>query len=164
MINTKSSKYHLRRVNIGEGIEPALMYPEEYNEFRKARKYQGGLSLEVVASPEFRRYATSSIVAGYIGSEERTAARDRIIETALRDQGLGANGVASWLSSGRGRHLTDDPGVTEDDWRRRVREYTRNAFIEVTLWAHPDHDGTLGATQKLAEILRRQTMANAGAR
>jgi hypothetical protein len=144
----------IRKVLLGSG-KHTYMTPDEFKAFRRARRWQGGLSLEVVASPEFIQYAARAKgVFGYIGASERTPERDRIVEELLRATGLGANGLASWLSSGNGRHLMDDPGESIAEFRKRAKDYTKRAFLQVAIWSHPDHGGMMRSSLELEKKLR----------
>lgn len=118
-------------------------------------EYRGGFSKEVYASKNFQDYINGPMVAGYIGDENRTGARDSFLETRLRLEGLGPNGTALWLTSTKARHLMDDVDETTTmvEFEERVREYTKHAFLEVTIWSHPDHEGSLKSTMDIRERL-----------
>ena len=121
----------------------------------KGRKFKGGFSDEVFESYEFQNYVTNSdgetkeYTCGYIGAFNRTVSRDKIVEQALRDTGLGDNGIACWLTSTDGRHLMDDPAKNLKEFKKRVTDYVKGAFENVTVWGHPDHEGTLASTIEL---------------
>jgi hypothetical protein len=72
----------------------------------------------------------------------------------LREQGLGNEGAAYWLTSGHGRHLMDDVSDNMKNFKKRVDDYTKNAFVNVTVWSHPDHIGSLDSTLKLNEKIK----------
>lgn len=141
-----------RTVRVSKDKE-RLFNDDEYLAYRRSRKYQGGFSKDVASSHEFVRYASGKHPCGYIGSSDRSPERDRILEDALRATGLEDEGIGCWLTSGTGRHLADDPCSTLNEWRKRVAEYTDNAFLDVTIWSHPDHGGSWASTQKLREKL-----------
>jgi len=125
----------------------------------KKKDYKGGLSEGVTSSYHFKDYVESGHPSGYIGAYNRSANKDKIVEKALRDTGLGDGGVACWLTSGNGRHLMDDVGKTIKEFKKRVNEYTKGAFEDVTVWNHPDHTGFYSATIKLKEeIFDKKTM------
>ena len=109
---------------------------------------QGGLSADVTLSNKFNEYTRGVAVFGYIGSSGRTTTRDEILENELREQGLGGEGIATWLTSTVARHLMDpvDKNMSDTDFRKRVKEYTKNAFKDVAIWSHPDFQGTLGSS------------------
>jgi hypothetical protein len=112
--------------------------------------YQGGFSDNVAWCDEFHEYVNSHCIAGYIGSDGRSKARDRVVETVLREVGLGDRGIALWLTSTSGRHLMDDPPRgSKEAFVKYVIEYTKNAFKDVVVWSHPDHKGTLASTLDL---------------
>ena len=116
---------------------------------------RGGFSDEVWNSYELQNYLKRGLyVFGYIGSCSRTNKRDKILEEALKNEGLGHSGIAVWLTSTDGRHLMDDTykETSNKDFKKRVSEYVKDAFIRVTIWSHPDHRQTLGSAQ---EILRK---------
>jgi len=114
------------------------------------KKYKGGLSLEVIKSRVVQRYCMSDNPCGYIGSSSRTKWHDKVIEVKLREEGLGSEGIGVWLTSTSGRHLMDNPEKRK--FEDRVGDYCKNAFVEVTIWSHPDHTGMLSSS----EILRKK--------
>ena len=130
----------------------------------KKLSYQGGLSAPVAAHRRFRKYVRAATYApplrvmpgGYVGSGSRTAARDRVVERALRAEGLGDGGVACWLTSTSGRHLMDDVSrrTTAAEFEKRVADYTAGAFLKIAAWEHPDHDGSAASTRRIIEKLR----------
>lgn len=116
------------------------------------KKFQGGLSEDIVRSEQFQRYVgNGKYVCGYLGTSERTTDRDRVVEEELKRQGLEAEGVALWMTSTDGRHLMDDVPKSLKSFRKRVQAYVDDAFVKVTIWAHPDHCGTMASTIKLGE-------------
>jgi hypothetical protein len=118
----------------------------------KGQDLKGGFSNGVVESNAWRRYVgDGTSVFGYIGASGRTSLLDEMLEHELRNQGLGDEGIATWLTSGDGRHLMDDMPDTITKQKNRIKEYTKNAFKDVTVWSHPDHEGTLSSTIKLTE-------------
>jgi hypothetical protein len=119
--------------------------------------YKGGLSDGVSNSYHFQKYTKSECVGGYYGSGDRTDKRDQIIEKYLREeQGLGDEGISHWLSSGNSRHFMHnvDYKTTQKEFKELVKEYAGQAFLEVTLWSHPDHTGFLASTNRLREALK----------
>lgn len=119
-------------------------------------KLQGGLSDAVVRTRMYQEYVRSSFVAGYVGSSARTIARDKALEKALAGQGLGPAGIATWLTSGDGRHLMDgvDRKTMPEQFEERVGEYVYDAFQKVTIWSHPDHAGSVASTNVLRDKIR----------
>lgn len=119
-------------------------------------KYKGGLSDLVYNSPHFQDYIKSGHAAGYIGEQTRTKGRDEIVEKALRNQGLNSDGIAFWLTSTSGRHMMD--GVTKqttnEEFEKIVDEYANRAFMQVTVWSHPDHRGSMGDTIRLEGLIK----------
>jgi len=117
----------------------------------------GGFSAEMAEARTAQRYRFSAkFSSGYIGSVDRTKERDRIVEAALRATGLGAEGVAEWLASSSGRHMMDHAyrGIPRAEFEKLVAKYTKHAFIEVTLWSHPDYKGVTSITG-LSALIRR---------
>ena|ERR1700681_1441776 len=113
-------------------------------------KFQGGFSDNVAWNDQFFDYVKSGHPCGYIGSDNRSKARDRVVELALRLTGLGDRGVSVWLTSGSGRHLMDDPPRGSGPaFQKHVTDYVSDAFRQVTIWSHPDHSGNLSSTQEL---------------
>jgi len=124
--------------------------------------YQGGFSDGVAKSDAFRKYVEGNPnVCGWLGQSCRTKARDAILEAALRAQGLKDEGVALWLTSGSGRHLGDnvDRSTTIKAFQENALSYTANAFIDVTIWSHPDHTGMMASTSEIRNILKKQLCA-----
>jgi len=123
----------------------------------KKNNYAGGFSKGVVESYPFKRYTAADVgVGGYIGSSSRTKRRDKIVEEMLRETGLKDWGIAEWLTSGDGRHMMDnvDRKTSEQAFRKKAKAYTKNAFIKVAIWSHPDHGGTLASTIALYDKLK----------
>ena len=122
-------------------------------------KYQGGLSNEVFEVRALRHYLGSGFGSpgGYVGSSYRTKARDAIVEKALRLTGLGPHGVACWLTSTSARHMMDsvDRRTSIEEFKRTVTQYTKGAFVEVTIWNHPDFGGNELSRHELVERLRQ---------
>src|SRR5579872_1292546 len=113
-------------------------------------KFQGGFSDNVAWNEDFHRYVSSGHPCGYIGSEGRSKARDRVVEIALKATGLGDRGTAVWLTSTSGRHLMDDPPRGSGDaFQAYVVDYVSDAFRQVTIWSHPDHGGSAKSTEEL---------------
>ncbi len=85
----------------------------------KKAPFQGGFSDEVYCHPHFQAYIASAdsnrakygvaLVFGYIGSRDRTSARDRIVEARLRLKYRRLANVVAWLTSSDGRHMMDTP-------------------------------------------------------
>jgi hypothetical protein len=114
--------------------------------------YVGGLSDKVVNSYRFKKYTEGPFgVHGYLGSSLRTKRRDEIVEKELQNVGLGAEGIAFWLTSVDARNMMNEVTfkTSQRDFRVHVKEYVKDAFIKVTIWGHPDHQGTIGSTNKL---------------
>src|ERR1700674_1056810 len=97
-------------------------------------KFQGGFSDNVAWCDEFHQYVSSGHPSGYIGSSNRSKARDKVVELALRLTGLGDRGVSVWLTSGSGRHLMDDPPRGSGPaFQAYVTDYVKDAFRQVTI-------------------------------
>ncbi len=128
-------------------------------ETKNGNTLQGGLSNEVATSFHFKKYTQKpELTGGYIGDSNRTAKRDQIIENYLREeQELGPEGISEWLSSTCARHMMSDVDekMTLKEFKNHVTKYANDAFIQVTLWAHPDHTGFLVSSQKLREALKK---------
>jgi hypothetical protein len=124
--------------------------------------YQGGFSDKVAQSHTFRKYVEGNpCVCGWLGESCRTKARDALLESALRLQGLKEDGVALWLTSGTGRHLGDnvDRSTPIEEFKKNVLGYTSGAFIDVTIWSHPDHAGSLASSSEIRNTLKKQFCA-----
>lgn len=115
--------------------------------------FSGGFSREVVEHHIFQNYISSGDPGGYIGSSERTSSRDRTVERYLRLTGLGAGGVALWLTSTSARHMMDsvDRRTPASAFEEHVANFTASAFSDVTIWAHPDHRGSMASTMELRQ-------------
>lgn len=94
---------------------------------------------------------------GWIAEFCRTLVKDKVLEEELRATGLGDAGIANWLTSSDGRHLSDViedvPDNDEPKLRGKIREYVKDAFINVTVWNHPDHNGSLSGSSKLKQTI-----------
>jgi hypothetical protein len=113
------------------------------------KELRGGFTKGVVKSNAWARYVgKGENVWGYIGASNRTILLDKIVEKILREQGLKDEGIATWLTSGEGRHLMDDMPSMKNIKKvmERVADYTDDAFKKVTVWSHPDHDGMRSST------------------
>jgi len=116
---------------------------------------QGGFSDEVFNNYYLQDYM-KGIPCGYIGSSYRKAWADKLVEKALRDSGLGPRGIAVWLTSTSGRHLADNIRRGHYlDFEKHVNSATGNAFLDVTVWKHPDHEGSLASTLKIRAALEK---------
>lgn len=117
----------------------------------KSTKFKGGFSDGVFDSYHFQKYIQDGRPSGYIGASGRSKEKDKIVEEALRKTGLKDDGIAMWLTSGDGRHMMTDGAVMKNmnEFKKHVEEYTKDAFKKVTVWAHPDHRGTLGSSIEL---------------
>jgi hypothetical protein len=67
------------------------------------KNLNGGFSKGIVESYHWKKYISSPVVAGYIGTGDRTKERDKIVEEYLRATGLEYEGIACWLTSTDGR-------------------------------------------------------------
>lgn len=145
-----------------EGQTRLFFRGEEHKQFKKAQKHRGGFSLEVSSSPEFVAYASQTYVHGYIGHGARTNLKDRMVEEALRATGLKGNGIASWLSSTSGRHMGNALETSSlSEQRRAIKDYTKNAFMDVAVWNHPDHDGCSASSDELRKKFQAAFAVNA---
>lgn len=93
---------------------------------------------------------------GYLASLQRNKTRDRIVERALAAQGLGPRGIAVWLGSSSARHMMDsvDRRTNAGAFAAIVERCTETAFADVTVWSHPDHDGSLGGSKRIRERVK----------
>lgn len=113
---------------------------------KKVASFKGSFSREVTESYRWKEYVGDGrYVGGYIGNSSRSPRRDKILEKILREQGLGAEGIACWLSSTQGRHMMNDDVDTIKAFEKRARKYTKGAFWSVTIWSHPDNIGSLAS-------------------
>lgn len=117
---------------------------------------QGGFSDALWQSRECQQYVTSMGVFGYFGSSYRTIARDQVIEAALKATGLENEGAANWLTSTSARHMMDnvDRHTKLNEFANIVGEGTSDAYVEVTIWSHPDFAGHFGSRAKIIQALR----------
>jgi hypothetical protein len=127
------------------------------------RRY--GFSDDVFNSRTFQDYIKERAPGGYLGSGTRNAAYDQELEKLLRQTGLRAEGIATWLTSSTARHMMDNVtrtmGRSWDDVEGRIKafvkvakEYTKNAARDVAAWSHPDHSGNLASHGKVVEHLQ----------
>lgn len=135
---------------------------------RKSRKYHGGFSDFVYNHPLFISYCGNKFgPCGYFGTSGRNIGKDKIIEGILIWRGLSVNQIVSWLTSTDGRHLMDgDTPVSQGIFYRYATEYTKDALEKVTVWDHPEHNGTFESTLKLLKRLypwKYATNKNGGA-
>ena len=124
------------------------------NNYKTQIVRQGGLSDAVWKAENLQGYLKNGGVFGYVGNSCRKMWKDRIVEDELRKQGLGARGIAEWITSGDGRHMMDDDYSNPAEFRKRVQDYTSDAFEKVTVWSHPDHTGMYDSTQRILGILK----------
>lgn len=126
--------------------EEHVISPEHKN------KFKGGFSEDVFNARNFQSYIESGHVCGYIGDGHRTIRRDKLIEQALRATGLGNEGIATWLTSGDGRHMMDnvERKTTEAEFSKLCQDHCNYAFQKVTIWSHPDHQGNLKSSNDIA--------------
>lgn len=115
---------------------------------RGSTKYKGGFSDAVFNSQAFQDYiddlSEPAPVGGYIGNRGRTKEFDAALEKLLKAQGLGPNGIATWLTSGTARHMMDPPILRTTplaEFLKRAKEYTKDAAHDIAIWSHPDHQG-----------------------
>jgi hypothetical protein len=108
-------------------------------------------------TPIPRVLTTKSSVFGWIGHSGRTVLKDKILEKVLRETGLEDGGVAVWLTSTDGRHIGDSvEGLTDaKEIEDKLRASTKDAFLNVCVWEHPDHDGSWSGTIKLREKIKQ---------
>jgi len=129
---------------------------QERAKYRK--KNQKGLSDAVAGTVNYKQNCGTSHPGGYYGSSNRTAEIDKVVESALQKQSLGPEGIANWLGSTSARHMMDDMPESQSGQEKKIKEYTKNAFIDVTLWSHPDNVGSIGSfvdlQKKLSEALK----------
>jgi len=119
---------------------------------------QGGFSNALWNSTECQNYVTSSVVAGYFGNSYRTIMRDRVIEIELKAAGLGDEGAACWLTSTSARHMMDsvDRHTKLEDFTHTVKSNVRDAFVEVTIWSHPDFGYNMASRIEMIYKLREK--------
>ena len=116
-------------------------------------KDQGGFSQEVAELKLFSTYVKNR--SGYF-SHARTIKSDKAIEKALRCTGLMERGVLDWLGCTRARHSFTEPfrGLSNEQLDSLMKDVCEDAFIQVTLQNHPDHDGTRKSTITLRKVLK----------
>ena len=51
-------------------------------------------------------------------------------------------------------HIVLQGGISDGVWNDAIKDYTKNAFMEVTIWSHPDHEGTLGSSNRIRERIK----------
>lgn len=117
----------------------------------------GGFSIEVAIYPEFFKYVKGKHASGYYGSSMRTNKRDRIIEAAMRKLGMGPGAIACWLTSTKARHLMDEVEInwTAQQFAQHIDKYLVNAPLNVFIWSHPDHKGSMASTIDLTNLLKQ---------
>jgi len=114
------------------------------------RKYQGTLSDNLVQSNAYKRYIDEGHPGGYFGAVTRSPEIDSYVEGRLRSLGLKDEGTAEWLTSTTARHM-----MTDKPTKARIDEYTKNAFMDVLVWSHPDHTGSLASSQSIADQIKK---------
>jgi hypothetical protein len=162
--NTKMPKWYINltrseQYDFDADVPKARPSDEDLQERVKYRKkYKMGLSDAVTATNRYKEYVGASHPGGYYGTSNRTAEIDEMLESALQKQGLGPDSIAEWLGSTSARHLMDDMPESQSGQEKRIKEYTKNAFVEVSLWNHPDNQGSVGSfmdlQKKLLEALK----------
>ena len=120
---------------------------------------QGGFSDGVWNSIHLRKYLKFAGVFGWIGNSARTNERDKILENELRKTGLENEGIANWSTSIISRHFADSvENCTDSEFEKQVLIDAKYAFLHVTIWNHPDFEGTLDSriqlTNKLIESIK----------
>jgi hypothetical protein len=138
---------------MGKGV---VTYKADFGDYVFVTK-QGGFSDEVWNSNRLQSYL-KGCPGGYIGSSDRKgkAWADKMVEKALRETGLKAEGIGCWLTSTAGRHLADHIDKDKKAFESVVKSYTKGAFQDVAAWEHPDHNGTLKSTIELKKLLTSQ--------
>ena len=120
---------------------------------------QGGFSIDVAGHPTFQKYTSFPWCGGYIGDSNRTRRRDEVVEYIFRkEHGLGAASIADWLTSTSARHMMDDVSkrTTLSEFKKRVLEYSENAFIDLAVWNHPEFKGSLSSSMELRFRLKSE--------
>ena len=117
---------------------------------------QGGLSKEVWEDNHLQEYVKSGNAFGYVGSSDRTIARDVILEVTLLEAGLKSAGIAMWIGSTDARHLMDgvDKNTSDAEFEKLCKGYCKDAFLKVTVWSHPDHRGSALSTSEILSKLK----------
>jgi len=143
----------------GTKLRPTVsnLSPEVRQKLVNRKKYQGGLSDAIVKSYAYKRYVDSDRPGGYYGSSQRTPNLDSYVEGRLRALGLGDEGTASWLCSGSANHMMDDTPT-----KQRIDDYTKNAFMDVLVWNHPDHAGSIASSMTIGDKIRKNIGAMGG--
>jgi len=108
-----------------------------------------GIPKNVWETSELREYVQQPYVGGYVGARGRTKTGDYKLVRALRKKGLGPKMVATWLTSGSGRHLMDSDQLTA----KGIKNYTKDVAKQVIVWTDPRHTGTLASTLELRKQL-----------
>jgi len=116
----------------------------------------GGYSEAVRDASLYKDYTKNNMgIYGAIGHSERTDSHDRILELALRKQGLGDNDIACWLTSTTARHcLNGMKRMSGSEFANHIKSYVKDAFIEITIYSHPDHDGFLSSSNLIRAKLQ----------
>jgi hypothetical protein len=109
---------------------------------------RGGLSKGVWESEAVQGYLNQGhgIIGGWFG-EQRNRWKDKILEDALRKQGLTDEGIGMWLTSTTGRHIGDSSIKTKEEWIKQVNSYTKTAKKDVDRWVKETYFDTKGDTQ-----------------
>jgi hypothetical protein len=89
-------------------------------------KLIGGLSTDLTNSDFFKAFTAGEKVGGYIGSEQRTPDRDKIIEAYLKSKGCLPNSSAFLLGSKAGAKLMDK--VSKETKLREFLEIAKSTF------------------------------------
>ena len=112
---------------------------------------QGGISNKVWEEPLLQKYVRGINVFGYVGAHNRTIKSDKILMRELKN--INSDIIADWMTSGTGRHFADGLylGISENEIRIRVREYTKGIVQDVAIWRHPEFKGTLASKTEIKQ-------------
>lgn len=144
---TYQEQYEYSRKHPRSKLRPSSRLPSNLIlKVQNRQRLQGGLSDNLVKSEAYKQYIDAGVPGGYYGSRQRTKKMDKYVEERLRSYGLGSESIATWLSSTAARHMADDKLTSE-----RVDDYTKDAFVDILTWSHPDHKGNYASTEALIE-------------
>ena len=138
---------------------------DEYNEKQDKTnllKYiKGGFSKKVFTK-ELKEYCSKGIPFGYIGHNCRTIQSDKIIEKILLKT-LTPQQLATWLTSGDGRHTGDwieDRIFNEEfDWLKDYfKKKAPSIYNMVIIWNQTHHEGNMKSTSEIRKELEEKGM------
>jgi predicted DNA-binding WGR domain protein len=123
-------------------------------------KVLGGLSSDLTESDFFKAFTAGEKIGGYVGSEERTPERDKIIEAYLKSKGCLPNSSAFLLGSKKAGKMMDK--VSKETSLRDFLEIVKETFdapipaiYEVLMGAN------IHELSKLGKELKRENVTDA---